>query len=379
VRPVAKPEAWLSEVLDKIQRPAAILGGIAGMAAGLTFVYLLYGAFAGYLVAVTLYPDAYAHAAHNLALALRFFWISSLVALVCLTLAYVDSLTYYVLSALVGVALVMLPSLVIAGQFYRAGLMHQGPLAFALGHAFVYIGGLVLGVAILRGLFEAIASVRLRLLAKAEAPQQVEQAPAETKGTGKRPFWHFLWLRPCWEMPYCKDYAREVCPAYARRKSCWRLKKGCLCDPDFITRLLEKGTVVAKGQNREDVAKRWLEAEAKERAATGKAKPDCKHCVIYLQHQREKFQLASVLVVPALILGLWLLRNSLFLAYERGVFLAARLVGAISLGDSTHVLEQVARVLLDPPVPTLAVLLGVLFIITLVFKLVEYLILELKL
>ncbi len=39
----------------------------------------------------------------------------------------------------------------------------------------------------------------------------------------------------CWEGPYCREFIRTHCPVYVKRQSCWREKSGCYCEEDIVS------------------------------------------------------------------------------------------------------------------------------------------------
>lgn len=39
----------------------------------------------------------------------------------------------------------------------------------------------------------------------------------------------------CWEGPYCREFIRTSCPIFISRKACWREKRGCYCEEDIVS------------------------------------------------------------------------------------------------------------------------------------------------
>ncbi|MES2465368.1 MAG: hypothetical protein V4671_32780, partial [Armatimonadota bacterium] len=39
----------------------------------------------------------------------------------------------------------------------------------------------------------------------------------------------------CWEGPYCREFIRVHCPIYQKRQVCWREKRGCYCEEDIVS------------------------------------------------------------------------------------------------------------------------------------------------
>jgi hypothetical protein len=110
----------------------------------------------------------------------------------------------------------------------------------------------------------------------------------------------------CWQMPYCRDFVRNICPAYETHKPCWRIKRGCYCDEKTILRAMK-----ARGKEAVDLAKD-LQYRADERVKLTELTPQqkrqlCRNCVIYQLHQQQKYRLVSPLVFPITAAILWAL------------------------------------------------------------------------
>jgi hypothetical protein len=39
----------------------------------------------------------------------------------------------------------------------------------------------------------------------------------------------------CWEGPYCREFIRVHCPIYQKRQACWREKRGCYCEETIVS------------------------------------------------------------------------------------------------------------------------------------------------
>ncbi len=134
--------------------------------------------------------------------------------------------------------------------------------------------------------------IRVRNSASVERIQQKMGTQARSRtatggvGTG------FL-IQKCWNMNFCRDVARQVCPAWAAKKPCWRLRSGCLCDERVITHAL-----AAKMGDTQRAAKTET-AKAPATAISQKAKAErCRRCAIYAERQRQKYRLLVPFVIP---------------------------------------------------------------------------------
>lgn len=131
----------------------------------------------------------------------------------------------------------------------------------------------------------------------------------------------------CWQTPYCKKFVRGACPAYDKRKSCWRCKSGCMCDPKVIERALA-------GQSSEGrMFMRELQFRSGEVPTRKKVEPTpaekrarCRTCVIYDFHQKQKYKLISPFIVPAVVGLIWKLYPSLLAIIRSALELTERFV-----------------------------------------------------
>lgn len=107
----------------------------------------------------------------------------------------------------------------------------------------------------------------------------------------------------CWDMNFCRGFVRKVCPAYAARKSCWKIKIGCYCDEKTILKAM-------MSEGKENVHTRGIMKslgidETASKQAIGVRKQRCKKCGIYQEHQRQKYQLLSPVVFPVVAIFLY--------------------------------------------------------------------------
>lgn len=121
-------------------------------------------------------------------------------------------------------------------------------------------------------------------------------------------------LAKCWEGPYCREFIRTTCPIFIARKACWREKRGCYCEEDIVSSAAAKvqgiqldmapptisivsGGGVANVGGGPATPIRRVELSHRQKVER------CKHCVIYNEHEREKYKL----LMPVTIVGTFLL------------------------------------------------------------------------
>ncbi|BDI30683.1 hypothetical protein CCAX7_27340 [Capsulimonas corticalis] len=114
-------------------------------------------------------------------------------------------------------------------------------------------------------------------------------------------------LGRCWETAFCRDHVREKCPIYIKRRGpCWWYKEGCMCEEHIVLQAVissdwkQKTKAVdnslSLGAGAAGMPKTILSPAAK--------RDRCRKCIIYNEHQRDKYKAltaVTVLAVPALL------------------------------------------------------------------------------
>ncbi len=111
-----------------------------------------------------------------------------------------------------------------------------------------------------------------------------------------------VFLGRCYEGPYCRGEIRERCPVFLKKRGpCWWYKEGCMCEERIILQAV--------------ITKDWKHQAAKADAAynfgqkrsglTPAAKRQrCRDCVIYNEHQKQKYKAlvaVTLVVLPVLL------------------------------------------------------------------------------
>jgi len=114
----------------------------------------------------------------------------------------------------------------------------------------------------------------------------------------------------CWDMPFCREFVRDVCPAWRKAKSCWRLKCGCYCDEQTILRAMTSEAMDNK------YAQRFMQTLAQEQlnrpsVSAKQKRARCRRCVIYTEHQKQKYRVLSPMMFPAVAIVFWVFHDQL--------------------------------------------------------------------
>ena len=328
---------------------------IAGLVLAISAIHLLYGILAGYIPKYASFPRPQRlHILQSVKPMLAAFQVSSILLSLLVVAAHyndADKLAWVGLLGLfayLGVPMLCSWSLV----------LHAGSFNYAV--KIVSRGFRLAGTVIL--LLVALPGARLLLLGLwGAATRRAERAYSPTAKTV--PAKRLSMFSKCWDLPYCRDFLRQRCPAYKARKTCWKLGRGCYCDPSIIEGLL-KGVKAS-------------ELVYQEGATTRKTTMTCRKCPIYLEHQRLKYKALYPLAYPAAGLVIWALLPALKAVYFKGAtlltFLLARLsyAGPAAFKPWEEALSSPFLVGIFIAISGLLVLLGLI-------KLTDYLIWGLK-
>jgi hypothetical protein len=110
-------------------------------------------------------------------------------------------------------------------------------------------------------------------------------------------------LAKCWEGPYCREFIRTHCPIFQQRKACWKERRGCYCDEDIVSNAAEKvkGVMLEMAPASESnfAAPSNSQTPRKASLTEWQKAERCRNCIIYNEHQREKYRV----FMPLTILG----------------------------------------------------------------------------
>lgn len=124
-------------------------------------------------------------------------------------------------------------------------------------------------------------------------------------------------LAKCWEGGFCRDFIRPHCPIFLSRKTCWKEKRGCYCEEEIVSAAAAKvqGVVLemapdpkynfANAATPSGVGQIGVSASAsanmyrKPVLSLAQKKERCRNCVIYNEHEKEKYRI----LLPVIGLG----------------------------------------------------------------------------
>ncbi|NLO74159.1 MAG: hypothetical protein GX100_08670 [candidate division WS1 bacterium] len=301
-----------------------------------------------------------------------------------LTLAAIVATTTFVVLAIQEVALVVVPTVVGLALFMGLPALVIGQLGGEPNEAAEALigwgstaGKAMLVVCFLRVIYEiyrshAEAEVRRETAAREAAAQERKKAIKSV--VREKPFAH------CWEMPFCHEAVRELCPAYKARKSCWRFGRGCMCDADLIETLIMSRNPGPTRQARE-VEAQYIrtELEATQVRHRSERTIPCSKCPIFAEHQRRKFRVVNPIIIGATVVAIAVAYVPLAKVYSSLTVHLAKLASGSILNPKA--VDNIAywREYLDTPAlqGAFVVILG-MFFLAWMLKLGEWLVLEKK-
>ncbi len=211
-------------------------------------------------------------------------------------------------------------------------------------------------------------------------------------------------MAKCWELPFCREGIRIRCPIFHARTKCWKERVGCMCEENIIllamggnspddpekTQPLNKhsgfipiGDLLSKNAEAKQAAiptrvgPRGVRIPTNPHLSEGQKRERCRNCVIYNEHQRQKYQFLSApvtLFVPLMVI--WQFDNFRnLIGTTLGIL--DRLVGLVSLQtvQSGHLKTEINGNL---PIETVFIVCLTLVFMTWAQRLLEYTMFKIK-
>ena len=372
------------------------------------FGYLLYGLFTGQLANASAGPEA----AHALVVIQQTsFWlnISLAVAIICSLFLYwdEDSLGY----VLLGLGALLAFGLKFSIDFLfssDAAKLTNNPASLAL-LAEMKLAGMMIGVP---GMLLVLKQLVQRVIdSRAQDLTQVTYGK-DTVKSNERPQALVGAFAACWQLPFCRDALRPNCPIFLAKTKCWKEQVGCMCEENVM--LLAMGgedrssgvNLVAAGEGKAPAAGGFVpigdlitQNSQKTRASmtfrttsSGVKIPTnphlssmqklrrCHNCIIFNEHQRQKYQLFSgpvTLAVPVIVM--WQFQNLLALVESlmRGI---DGMIGHLSFSGNANSAGSITQAI-NGSVPVESLILGCLTIVAMTWaqKILEYCVFKLRL
>lgn len=343
----------------------AVVFKIGALVFALVAAYLVYAVVSGQLRS-----DLPASGVALLSGAGKVLLVSGVLASACLAFVTVEEVYWSVVGGVVGLILLFgVPALV--ANYAQS----ETPAATAVAFWGTLTAKALIIIAALRVLYEIYRS----LVEGSERRKEPEDEARRAREKLRKPPRENVFAR-CWQMPFCHDAVRELCPAFKARKSCWKFGKGCNCDPDLVETLIRSRAAGPSRQARATEAafiRSELEADTVRRRSERTI--PCAKCPIFTEHQRRKFRVINPLLILGtlvLIVVLYEPLGRVYSALARGI---AGLIAGTALNPATGGNVQWWYNYLDTPtLQTAFVVIVGLFCLSWILKVGEWLVLEKK-
>ena len=266
--------SYFRKVFDALETPAAWLLRVSIPLGVLCLAYILAATFMGGTKVPT--NPKFPELVKNLALAATGLkWCLVAAATSALILGYDDRKWGAIVAFLGGVFHFLLPlgAKILVGN--NAAGATVGEQLRATGFLLLVIGLVKATGDLLAFLFELPNKIKARY-AQVGAGRAIEEKQKRIARDANM-------FSPCWNLPFCREAIRKMCPAFLARQTCWKFGRGCYCDEEMIARIVRNEPIEA----------------VKAPTRMSKTKPPCGRCYIYLEHQTYKFRMLSPLALPA--------------------------------------------------------------------------------
>jgi hypothetical protein len=370
---------------------ARMIFWLATIASVAGFAYLLYGVFSGSLThefIVTLPQVARAKIANNLnSVDHILFGAVSVWVVVYLFLFWDMAMAGYMLALLVAFLNFGIP--IISQQFFLAN--HKtASVAATMMFKFLadasWAPGIPAGVLILMdmirhgitGLEKAIEN-RKRNMRYGTNVQEVQKPRNQ-------------FLGPCWNMPFCNEKFRSRCPIFTKKRgACWHNKRGCMCDQNLVQQIMASEFKRSDKLNRPLPVANASPTPERQNLSPAAKRERCRQCIIYNQHQEQKYKALVSLSVVGFI-AVFVLYGSMMIDFIKvGYVELNNLIAQFSYRPIAPAPHSGGVSVIDPHTITMGaasdisgtVSWGVLLILSLivlskVFEFIEYLCFRLK-
>ncbi len=316
-----RPLAWSETLVEYAGSILKLSALVLLVATG----YLLWGIFGGYLN-----QAADARVVANIQLVGQVLAISGGVSALCLVVITFAEVAWSALGAGVGFAFLLGTPFLIANNLRNP----SSEVATQITLWGTWTGKIIIVIVGLRLLYE----VYIQLVRGTAVRRRAESEEAKSSAAKKKPAVKTIWpWTPCWEMPYCHEAIKEMCPAFKAHKTCWRYGSGCNCDPNLIESLIRAGA--GSSGTRQAQTRHTQEAYIRSDLEADTARPGqertipCSKCAIYNEHQRAKYRVINPIAIGGTILALIIFYRPLIGLYQAFIGACSQLASRFTFSD----------------------------------------------
>jgi hypothetical protein len=351
-------------------------GGIISLCAVLfklgTLIFVLDAAYLTYAIVSGQLENAAPGAVGVLHFFGQVLFASGFVATLAVTLVTLEEVYWSIIAGAVGVALLLgVPGLV--ANYAPRG----GQAAEVVAWWGTFTGKAMILVVVCRVIYE----IYLQMTEGSQRRRAGEEEAKKARRKAVKPPRENVFAK-CWDMPFCHDAVRELCPAFKAHKTCWKFGRGCNCDPDLVETLIAS-RVSGPGRGARDSEGAFIRSELEADTATRHSERTipCSKCPIYTEHQRRKFKVVNPLLIVVTVAVFAIFYAPLCGVYTSLALGIARLISGVGISQtgSAQTQEWWANYLNTPALQGAFVVIVGLFALAWILRLGEWLVLEKKL
>lgn len=191
------------------------------------------------------------------------------------------------------------------------------------------------------------------------------------KGAATEKDYQNVLLGKCWQLPYCRKFVREKCPIYHARRTCWKERVGCMCEEKVIQNAMQGGTIPKDSL----AAAKFIPYNMTIPFEVKKER--CRQCVIFNEHQRQKYKISVPLILLS-VFGLYAgFREPIKAAVGTIATTTDRLVGKAAMTNSAGIVKPEDQ-LGNSAFQEILALAVILILLAYLMKLAEYVFFKLK-
>ena len=370
---------------------------LALAATGIMFGYLMWGLFTGALSNFADKPNEARHALDVVNQVSNYLNVTLVVTLLTAILLYYEE-------AVFGFSLLAISAFLAYGFQFAIDLLFDsdahkltaGDASKALMHE-LFLMAIMIGAP---GILMVLRSMGARFLEMREGDDltNIQYGSAATKE--KVPRAVLPVLSKCWQLPYCRSGVRKNCPIFLAKTKCWKERTGCMCDENILMLAMGGteaqapvnmtkeigfvpiGDLLATDTKRANIATRvgphGVRIPVNPNISDAQKRDRCRNCVIYNEHQRNKFSFFSVPVTLAVPVIVAFQFDNLRMLLTEALRTIDKIVAHLNLsGDavSSGLTKEISG---SMPIETILIVCLTLVLMTWAQRLLEYCVFKIK-
>jgi hypothetical protein len=196
-----------------------------------------------------------------------------------------------------------------AGRYAKGGPSEMTLAAIRNAGAIIAVPGVLL----------FLRSLLVRIMQMRQGPDLANMQYGKNAARGHVAKAPIAALAKCWQLPFCREGIRVQCPIFHAKTKCWKERVGCMCEENIIrlaaggienkpvdmtqtVGFVPIGDMIAKSEaeHRPKVqtrkGPRGVRIPTNPHLSEGQKRERCRNCIIYNEHQRQKYNFLAPLV-----------------------------------------------------------------------------------